>query len=354
MRGDQLSRQWRILRQIEVSTKGLSVADIAAAAGVPLRTAYRDLEDLQRAGFPLYNEHQSRASVWKMVDTHKAKTPMPFTLTELLSLHLCQDLFTVFKDTVFHESLTDLLAKVRAGLPPAALEYLEKLRATFHMGARPYKDYGRFRHLISQVNQAVLDRRTIEVGYHSLKSAEAVVRRIDPYRIWFFDGTIYLIGRCHLRGEIRTFVLDRIHMLHLTEETFTEPKEFRFEEFIRNGFKVMHDELHTVRVHISSAWSRWVGERIWHESQTIQKRIDGGIEIVFRVAGLEEIKQWVLSLGPEACVLEPVQLRQAVVAALGQTLAQYGDFGGSRPTVPPSLPGAIAVGTSQLMEREQQ
>jgi predicted DNA-binding transcriptional regulator YafY len=274
-------------------------------------------------------------------------------MTELLSLHLCQDLFTVFKDTVFHGSLTDLLAKVKAGLPPAALEYLEKLRSTFHMGARPYKDYGRFKYLISQVNQAVLEKRTIEVGYHSLKSAEAVGRRIDPYRIWFFDGTIYLIGRCHLRGQVRTFVLDRIHMLHLTDETFTEPKDFRFEEFIRHGFKVMHDELHTVRIRISPGWSRWVGERIWHESQTIQKQFDGAIEIVFRVAGLEEIKQWALSLGPEAYVIEPEQLREVVVTALGQTLAQYGDFRGGLPGVTDGLPEAIAVATSQVMGREQ-
>jgi len=353
MRGDQLSRQWRILRQIEVNANGLTAAQVAEVAGVPLRTAYRDLQDLENAGFPLFNEHQGRISVWKMVDTHKPKTPMPFTMTELLSLHLCQDLFTVFKDTVFHESLTDLLAKVKAGLAPAALEYLEKLRSTFHMGARPYKDYGRFRHLIGQVNQAVLGKRTIEAGYHSLKSEEAVVRRIDPYRIWFFDGTIYLIGRCHLRGEIRTFVLDRIHMLHLTEETFTEPKDFCFEEFIRHGFKVMHDELHTVRIRISPGWSRWVGERIWHESQTIQKLIDGGIEIVFRVAGLEEIKQWALSLGPEAYVIGPEQLRDVVIAALGQTLAQYGDFDGSRTDVSERLPGAIALGAAQVMGRQQ-
>jgi len=116
---------------------------------------------------------------------------------------------------------------------------------------------------------------------------------------------------------------------------------------------VMHDELHTVRIRISPGWSRWVGERIWHESQTIQKQFDGAIEIVFRVAGLEEIKQWALSLGPEAYVIEPEQLREVIVTALSQTLAQYGDFGGSRHEVSESLPGAIALGTAQVMGREQ-
>ena len=36
---------------------------------------------------------------------------------------------------------------------------------------------------------------------------------------------------------------------------------------MRGSFKVMHDELYTVKVRISPGWARWVGEKIWHESQ---------------------------------------------------------------------------------------
>ena len=56
MRGDQLARQWSILKQIEVSKNGITAAEIAEIGGTSLRTAYRDLGDLQLAGFPLYNE----------------------------------------------------------------------------------------------------------------------------------------------------------------------------------------------------------------------------------------------------------------------------------------------------------
>ena len=51
MRGDQLSRQWRVLRQLEVSKKGITANNIAELGGTSLRTAYRDLDDLQLAGF---------------------------------------------------------------------------------------------------------------------------------------------------------------------------------------------------------------------------------------------------------------------------------------------------------------
>jgi len=67
----------------------------------------------------------------------------------------------------------------------------------------------------------------------------------------------------------------------------------------------MHDGLYTVKVRISPGWARWVGEKIWHDSQKIFKLPGGGPEMTFRVAGLDEIKRWILSFGLEAVVLEP-------------------------------------------------
>ncbi len=163
MRGDQLSRQWRILRQLEVNRHVLTASEIAEMSGISLRTAYRDLDDLQLAGFPLYPEKREGCQCWKFVDTYKSNLPFPFTYTE---------------------------------------------------------------------------------------------RKVEPYKIWFYEGTIYIIGLCHLRNEIRTFVLDRIHVLKVTDETFKTPKSFDFQKYIRHGFKVMHDELYTVRILISPTWAR--------------------------------------------------------------------------------------------------
>lgn len=95
------------------------------------------------------------------------------------------------------------------------------------------------------------------------------------------------------------------------------------DDFMRHSFKVMHDELHTVKVRISPAWARWVGEKIWHKSQKVTRLPNGGLEMAFRVAGLDEIKRWVLSFGPECQVLEPARLKQLVLADLQKSLGQY-------------------------------
>ena len=65
------------------------------------------------------------------------------------------------------------------------------------------------------------------------------------------------------------------------------------------------------------------GEKIWHESQKTAKFQDGTMEITFRVAGLDEIKRWVLSLGPECQVLVPEKLKEMVRRDLQKTMEQY-------------------------------
>jgi hypothetical protein len=73
------------------------------------------------------------------------------------------------------------------------------------------------------------------------------------------------------------FVLDRIKMLKITGERFAMPGDFSLEEFMRDSFKVMHDDIYAVKIRISPGWSRWVGEKIWHESQKVTKLPSGRI-----------------------------------------------------------------------------
>ena len=110
---------------------------------------------------------------------------------------------------------------------------------------------------------------------------------------------------------------------------------------MRHSFRVMHDELYTVMVKISPDWARWVAEKICHESQKAKRNGDGSLELMFRVAGLDEIKRWIFSLGPEAVILELPKLREMVRKDLYGMLGGYqirrlginlikGDSGGLR------------------------
>lgn len=340
MRRDQLIRQWSLLSRLEARQAGLTVAQMAAAGGVSERTVYRDLGDLQAAGFPLHSIKEEDETRWRFVDGYVFKIPRPIRTSELLALHLARDMLSAFRGTVFHHDLEGLWQTVEAGLAPATRDFLAGIKELYRIGPGPDHHYAARAEIVARLNQALGERRSVDIAYHSLKSPDRQLRRVDPYALWFKNNTLYLVAFCQRRGQVRIFVVDRISMIQTTGERFTVPADFDLDRYLADCFGVMRGEACNVRIRISPAWARYVAERSWHPSQHIQQQIDGGIEIAFRVAGLEEIRQWVLSLGPEALVIEPPELKAAVAESLAEALARY-DTRAPRVEAPQqaSLPG---------------
>lgn len=323
-RGDQLGRQWQIIQLLVSARRGWSAADLAKELEVNPRTVYRDLEALQVAGFPLYTEKVEGRNLWSVLDTVKHQVPVPFSLPELMALYFGRDMLRVFQGTVFHDALDSLFHKVRTTLPPESVNYLERVERTLHVGLKPYKDYARFREMIQRAEEAARERRTLEIVYYTMSRRSEGRRRVDPYRIWFFNGTFYLVGHCHRRGEVRIFALDRIRMLSVTKERFEVPEGFDLEAFLRPSLGVFQGEPVRVRIRFAPEAAGYIREKVWHEGQAITPEADGSVVFEAEVAGLEEVRFWVLGWGSRAEVLEPEALREAVRAEARALVERYG------------------------------
>jgi len=301
------------------------VAELAAQEGCHPRTIWRDLAAIQAAGFPLYSEKHGHKNRWSFVQGYTFHLPVPFTVTELMSLYFYRDVLRIFKDTVFYESLDELFRKVKSTLPLQSLSYLRRIEQTFHIGFKPFKDYSRFKEIIRQINEAVLKLRVIEMRYHSMSSKRESTRKVDPYKVWFFNGTLYLIGWCHVHDEIRMFVLDRIRLLHVTKERFIAPDDFDLDEYMKDSFGVFHTDVEKVVIKFHSSLERYLKENIWHPSQVFKKHKDGSLVMSMEVGGLVEVMSWVMGFGRKARVLEPEHLRQAVAEELSATGEKYSE-----------------------------
>ena len=64
-RNAEVIRQWTILRDLE-SSRRLTIDDLAGRTGVTTRTIRRDLEALQEAGFPLFDEVHEGKRYWTL------------------------------------------------------------------------------------------------------------------------------------------------------------------------------------------------------------------------------------------------------------------------------------------------
>ncbi|MBN2254920.1 MAG: transcriptional regulator [Deltaproteobacteria bacterium] len=323
-RGDQIERQWRIMQILLSSHYGKTVTDLADRFECSQRTIYRDMEALQLAGFPLYNDRVDGASRWSLMDTAKQRVPIPFSYAELMALYFSRDLLKIFRDTVFYEALDSLFEKITATLPPAAISYLERVQETLFASLKPAKTYTPYREVITRLNTAAIEKKSIEMDYYTMSRKDETRRTVDPYQLCFLNGSFYLIGLCHLRQQIRTFALDRISNLEVTDRQFTVPGDFRMEDFLKSSFGIHRGAPQHIRIRFDADAAGYIREKIWHESQRIIDDSDGGIVLEIDVAGTEEIKYWIRSWGPHAEVLEPMSLRDEMKADFKAATKRYG------------------------------
>ena len=322
-RGDQLSRQWRILQSLIASRRGKSAADLARELEYHWRTVYRDLEALQLAGFPIFTDRIDGKNLWSMLDSARHSSPLPLNLTELMALYFSRGLMSVLKDTVFYESLESFFKKIKATLPAETIQYLDRIEDSLEVGSKPYKRYDQLRDSIDSISEATIHRKIIEIDYFTMSRKEETRRKVAPYKIWFFDGAFYLVGKCGLRKDIRIFALDRIKSLKLTNETFEIPDDFKVEEFMKTSFGVFHGKPQIVKIRFAAEVAGYISEKIWHKTQKIEPQKDGSLIFEARVAGTDEIKFWLMSWGSKAQVLFPAALRDEMISEAKAMLQNY-------------------------------
>jgi len=322
VRGDQLARQWQLIQRLAKSRSGVALDDLAEELGCVRRTVYRDLDALMFAGFPVVSERREGRVFYRFLDSFRLGD-VPFTPDEILALAFSEDLLRTLEGTVFHDSIRSALRKIRAGLGPELAKYLAQLADAFRVLPGPHKNYAEYRDTIQTLNDAVLNRRTLQMRYRTGRTGAITTRDLDPYRVWYRSGGLYVVGLDHKSGEIRTFAVDRIRQLEIGEGRFEVPESFDFDRYIGSSFGVIADQAVRVRILFDAGWANYVEERNWHDSQVFKKAPDGRIELCMDVGSTPDLRSWVLSFGSGAEVLEPEGLRDEVARELEKARARY-------------------------------
>ena len=161
--------------------------------------------------------------------------------------------------------------------------------------------------LCEQISDAYSMKRKIGIGYKSIKSGESE-RVLHPYGIYNYEGDTYLIAYCENRKEVRDFKLCRISKLNIMDEKYKIDKDFDIHEYTKNSignFKGEEIEIHLI---IREPFATIVSEKRWSSKQSIKELSDGSIEFRARMMGYEQMKSWILGMGPNVTVLEPKKL----------------------------------------------
>lgn len=324
MRGEQLGRQWRLFQTLARSRFGIGLDALVAELECTRRTIYRDLDALMLAGFPVTSEKRDGRAHYKLMDTFHMGD-VPFTPDEILALAFGEDLLRTLEGTVFHDSVRSALTKIRASLTPELAAYLSRLGESFRVLPGPHKSYASYRDTIRALNDAVLARDTVRIRYRTGGTSQASARDLDPYRVWYRSGGLYVVGFDHRSGEVRTFSVDRIVSIARAGKRFEPLPDFDFDAYVGSSFGVVHEPAARVRIRFGKESAAYVSERTWHPSQQVSPLPGGAIELTMEVGGSQELRSWVLSFGAGAEVLEPETLRAEVkreIEAAGRRYAE--------------------------------
>ena len=312
-RGDQLSRQWRLLQLID-RPQGVTVDDAARDLECTIRTIWRDLDALQKAGFPLYTERAADGNrgVWRVTEDFKRALPLKLTLGELAALLMSRHLLSPLGLSMLGPEVASAFDKIQNVLSRDALQVLDQIRD--RLGVRPAgaKLQAPAAEHLPKIHQALAEHRTLRTRYYSASRDSEDTRAIDPYHLTLHNGGLYLVGHCHLRHAVRIFAVERMRTVEPTRTRFDVPADFDAERYLEGAWGILRGDLVTVRVVFARALAPYIRERVWHASQKLRDLPDGRVEMTLTVADTLEIRRWILGYGVQAEVVAPEGLREAL------------------------------------------
>ena len=265
-----------ILREIEVS-HGKTIRQLAEMTNVTTRTIRRDLEALQEAGFPLYDVSDDGPKRWKLGRRpFQELDQTTFSLAELSALYFSRALVERLAIPTFEEDLKSAFAKLESALGPRMRQFLDRLPQALQAKPGPTRthDDDHQRKVTVRLLDAVLHHRRLTMRYHSLSSKREKTYQIDPYRLVYAQGSLYLFAYVALYQQVRTFAVERIQQLTPLDETFT-PVEDVTEAAWPHSLGIYHGKPEQVQLEFASEIAPYVQERPWHPSQMTPLRKHG-------------------------------------------------------------------------------
>ena len=308
----------RVLTVLELlqSRSRLSGAEIAERLEVDRRTVRRYVNTLQDLGVPVESE-PGRYGGYRLRPGYKLP-PMMFNEEEALALILGLIGSRRVGLFVAASAVEGALAKIDRVLP-------DRLRGRVQavQGALAFTPLRGSPTRVSDANilltfsGAAQENHRVWMRYRGIE--DETERTIDPYGVVNHRERWYVVGWCHLRRDLRTFRLDRVVELELSDETFSKPLDFNCVEFLLDTLATaQYGWPIEVTLELSMDEAR---RRIAPDMGTLEET-RGGVLLRTRSDWLDYIARYLVQLECPFRVEHPPELRDAI-RQLSRQLGRY-------------------------------
>lgn len=285
--------------------KNMNAALIARECGVTERTIYRDIIAISEANIPIYYDRGYKYA------TDNFLPPLNFTVDEYLTLSAILESSPLAITGSGKGKIKMVKTKIEAVLSQAVRRermYSKnpteiKIRSTTRSEAR--EKY------FAPIEEAIRDNLVLSIEYESIESGVGK-RLVEPLFMIFIERAFYFVAYCRKRKELRTFRLDRLHGVKITEETFVPRKELDPEEYFKDSWGVYAGEPVEVEIKFSGKAARVIRSGNHHPNESVTILKNGDVKYSVTVSGTEEIMRWIIGFGDEAVVVKPKELIERI------------------------------------------
>ncbi len=219
-RADRLFRIVQYLRGRRLTT----AAQLALWLKVSERTIYRDVRDLSLTGTPI----ESEAGVGYRLRGGFELPPLMFEMEEIEALTLGARMVEAWSSPELAAAAISAAAKIAAVLPPDKQIWIEASRTFVPQFHIPKQLGERFELLRS----AIRTQSKVQFVYADDKGkmSERIVR---PLSLYFWGERWTLAAWCEMRNDFRSFRIDRVLRLQISDEKFKHEAGKRVADFVR-------------------------------------------------------------------------------------------------------------------------
>ncbi|HVR47384.1 MAG TPA: YafY family protein [Candidatus Binatia bacterium] len=299
------------------SRRQCSARILAERLEVSERTIYRDVEALGAAGVPVYAERGSAGGIVLADGYRRALTQ--FTEDEIRSLFVSGA--SPLADLGLERGLDRALEKLHGGLADVQRRAAEKSRSRIHLDQRRWNQPEPPRAILTALRRAVWDDRRVRVRYEDRKRSSST-RTVDPLGLVSKAGVWYLVARCG--EELRSFRVDRIRGVQELTQRFERPESFDLERYWRESSARFNEASRSADCVVLLRAPSDALERLslyWPAEVVSQDKTGALLRVTF--PGAEIALFQLVAWSEVATLVEPEELREALVARARRTLDRY-------------------------------
>ena len=175
-----------------------------------------------------------------------------------------------------------------------------------------------------EIGSALLNRKRLQITYYSRGTDKTTEREISPQRLIFYRDNWYLDAYCHLRKDLRSFAIDGISKVIITNTKADEIPEKQLHEHFAESYGIFSGKANQrAKLKFSAEKARWVSSETWHGQQVGSFDKDGNYLLEFDYNQDPELVMDILKYGSGVEVLAPAGLRKRVKDELSKALRNY-------------------------------